>query len=179
MSVDGDINLLPQKNTKVALEQQKVILVFRVIAIIAISIVTVSAVVVFFLKATSPLPTLKKQEASLLTVLTNSQAKSVRYQYLVSRMKDISGLISSRADFHTKINTLTQNIPSDVTMESVGLDRKSVTISFTSPSLVQVNTLLDNFINLVSKNSIIKSLTLNGITVDASGYSFSLSADLL
>lgn len=175
----NEINLLRQRGSEDR-PSQKLARVLRLTSIVLFSIVGLSSAILFFLNFSSPLSSLQREEATLLSNLSAYQNRFNKYLIIQDRLKNISGVLSKRTKYNEKIDALLQKVPQDVFINSLSVDAKSMQISVSSHSLSAVNTLIDNTLELVADKKI-KRLTMNSLSFDVGRgqYLLSLSADLL
>ncbi|MBI2033242.1 MAG: hypothetical protein HYT10_02135 [Candidatus Levybacteria bacterium] len=176
----SDINLLP-KNQGILVSKEHGIRVVRFIAFGILSFVVFFSLILFIIRIQSPLTSLKKQEASLLSTLTLSNTKMAKHLIIVDRLTTISTVLGKRPQLDTIVSAFLSKLPPNVTLISLQITLTKVQITGTSDSLLDINTFLNNLVLMVTKKEIIGRLVLQGLSFDAKKgtYNFILEATLL
>lgn len=175
----SDVNLL-QYQKRDRLQAGKSILLFRGLSILSVVLLLVSAVVVFYLRATSPIQSLQKEHDTLLSTLVSMRVKTVQYQIVLLKLKDITNIISGRPSLESIIRLVLHNLPSGVLMESFSIGNKKLSIAISSSSLSSINVFLDNMVALSFENKKFKRVFMNGIRFsEEKKYSSVIQIDLL
>ncbi len=172
-----DINLLSQKKDT-ALLTKKVILFLRGVAIILLFLVASTTIGLFFLKLQSPLGPLKNQEKLLISNLSLSEQKIIKRILTTDRLKTINEVIEKRPYFDKMINLILENlIASQSTIESLSLEKKQIKLQASSYSLLDIQTVLNNFVTYSSEKKILGNVILNNIALDPKSGKFIISID--
>lgn len=170
-----DINLLSNIG-KNFIRNKKLLLFFRITAISLLIIVSVSSITLFIFKWQSPLGDLKKEENRILSNMSQVSPKTVKYLFINDRLNNISNIISQRTDFEKKINILLSEVPQGVSVDSVSIDKKTLSVSFSSSSLYSMGLLIDNLTLMINNNRLLSKVIISGVGEDVLNGNYSLSA---
>lgn len=172
--MNNDINLVSDKNLNVfALKAREKI--FRNVAIGTLSVVVFFSILLFILTSTSPLSSIKKNEASALYAISFLHGKSVKLHLLNDRLKNISAVLLTRKDYTKTVNSILSQIPSDATANTFEIDKDIMTLKVNSKSLIPINKFIDSFIDLSKSKKIVKDIIITGLTLDKQTGAYSLS----
>lgn len=174
-----EINLLPNKGKKS--NSQNIEKILWVIAILSLVFVSISSILLFFIKLKSPQSTLKKNEEILISQISRLKLKESQFALLNDRLTSISSIISKRPQFDKSINEIIELIPKDITIVNLSIDQKKLSFTLQTSSLSNVDALMDNIREAINNGKLIKKATFNGITASSQKdqYNFSIDADLL
>lgn len=172
--MNNDINLVKDKNldTFVLKAREKIL---RNVAIGSLSVVAFSSILLFILTSTSPLSSIKKNEASALYSISFLHGKSAKLHLLNDRLKNISSVLLVRKDYTKTVSNILSQIPSDATPNTFEIDKDIMTLRVTSKSLIPINKFLNSFIDLSKSKKIVEDLTITGLTLDEQTGTYSLS----
>lgn len=176
----NEINLISKKKEDL-LRKKKIINGLRIISVVFLSLIVLSSIVVFFLRFTSPLDSLKKEESKLLTEISSSKQKMAKLLVASEKLKSISEIISQRPNFDKTIDTVLKEAPQNLQVSSLTIDKKNVVLTVSSQSLFSINTFMDNLINLYLNKKIFEKITLNNLSADQvlGKYSLTIEGNLL
>lgn len=176
----NEINLLRSQESEKK-QPQKLERMLRLTSVILLSVVGLSSVTLFILNATSPVSSLQKEEATLLSQLTAYQNQFNKYLIIQDRLKNISGILSKRTNYNETINNLLEKVPQNVIVGSLSIDGNKVQMSVSSSSLSAINIFIDNTVELATDKKMFNRLTMNGLSFDVERgqYLLTLQADLL
>lgn len=176
----SEINLLFKKRVE-DLESKKILRILRLASIISLVLVCVFSVGIFFIKISSPLPSLKEEERRLLANLSSSKQEVAKIAILNDRLETMSGILSQRLDFDGLVNSLEVQVPSSIRIKALTVNKTTVSFIVSSSSLNSLNILIENLAIMVSNKKMFGAITLKELTADPSldEYSFSVDASLL
>lgn len=171
------INLLtPEKNDPVLLKR---IQLLRYLSLSFLFIVVVSAISVFFLILSSPLPSLRQQENVALEKLTTLRAKSSRLFLLRDRLAKIDSILRKRPAFEQTFLRIEGQMPGGVSIDRIRLTEKAFTITFSSSSLANINQFIANVQNLRREDALLTTIFLSQLSYsqDLKRYTVTLSSE--
>lgn len=175
---NDNINLLiPRKQGFI--ENKTTENIFRLVAIISLFVVSLSSIGLFLLKATSSLKSLKREQNTAFSTLSLYHERAVKFLLISGRANDVSIILTKRADFYEIVNTVTKEIPKEVAVDSMEVEKTKITMSLSSRSLSAIELLFDNLLKTKYKNKNFKNITLNGIFYDAKKGTYLFSLQLL
>ncbi|MDO8620797.1 MAG: hypothetical protein Q7R31_00720 [Candidatus Levybacteria bacterium] len=175
----NDINLLVGKDANY-LRQKKLLSLVRLMAFASLGIVALLSVIAFFLNSQFSPTEVKKEEDVILQNLSTLSKKQAKLFIINNRIQNITTILNSRVDYYKILNFIIGKIPAEVSIDRIEVDKKKISLTISSNSLIPINTLINNFVDMVRKKETITSLTLNSLTlsVKTSKYSISLDASL-
>lgn len=174
-----DINLLSKRKSNFT-KNKKLAGFFRLASIILLVITVFSSLAIFFLKSNSNLTSLEKEEKAVYGELTRLNQKVAKLLLIERKIKDISTIIEKRPKFDEKINLITKDMPNNVSVASLTVDQKNLSVTLSSSSIYFLNLYLDSFLSSANKK-VFSKVTLDSLTLDnkSGRYFLSLKADLL
>lgn len=175
----NEINLLPSLQTET--ESSGTLKILRILAIGSLLFMLSASVILFLLSQQLSPFRLKKQEKEILYNLSQLHQKEAKLFVVNDRAKSISGIIAGRHNYGLWMDVFLKQIPSDASINSMTINKDKITLTASSKSLLSINTLLNNLIELAKGKKIIKDITIDGLTADVKngGYSLSISSDTL
>lgn len=178
--MNSNINLLPKKQEKNA-ANKKIKTILWIIASFFLVSVSLSALVVFILKASSSVSSLKSEEEQLKVRIATLQQKNIKYSFLSDRLTFSSTIISKRPEFDKKLVQIIAILPQNLKVDQMSLDKSKFSASITTDSLSSSEILFDNIKDVVSNKKLFSKVNLSGITLNPQSgqYVFSITADLL
>lgn len=172
-----DINLLGSKR-KNTFAQNKITFFLTLSSYTLLILVFSFSIALFMLNKFSSYEKLEKQKSLVISELSRYDPKAGKFVFVSSRVLDISNLIAKRAYYDKTIDLLSKMIPSDVSLDSLTIANKNISMSFSSGNLESINSLFDNLVDSAQKK-VFSRITLSGLSSDGAGnYSFSLSINL-
>ena len=173
---DG-INLLKETEKK-PVRNDHSLLIVRILSVLSISILALVAIVVFFLKSTSAIPKLKKEESDAFSEFASLSEKRTKLIIAQDRFTNISDIISRRPKFEEKIDFVLSHVPADITVDSMSLSNSKITFSLTTSSLAAVDQLFNNLIDTTLKKKGFTAVSYDYFNIDLKNSSYSLSIAL-
>lgn len=159
------VNLLPHK-TVANRKGTVTILYIRFVSILLVFFLFLSALALFFINTVFSPEAEKKQESIILTNFTSVNSRMVKLFLLRDRLKDIQTIISKRISFDKILDEIRFQVPQNVTIDSLKIDRKEVTLFASSSSLSSLNIFLDNFVEMTNRKKLFRSILLKEIGFD-------------
>ena len=170
-----DINLLaaPVINRR---KQKKLKLVRRV-AIIFLFIVGGLSLLSFFLNLSSPINSIKKQQEDVISQITAQQQKAAKIQIVNGRVSVIKQIYSQRPDFSDILSLVSSKQSEDTSLKGLDIEPASVSVTFSSISLLSLNNLLNGLIDGSKKEQEIKSVFLEDLSVSSTQASYTMTVE--
>lgn len=175
-----NINLLSKNRVQNA-TQQRLLLLCKRLSIFSL-LVTAGTSLLFFILTFSPiLSNVKEQENTLLQNLNFSEKKIAKYLFVKDRITAAENIIKTRYPVNNLISTIQQQLPEDVHIETIDIEKKTLALKVSSPNLDHLNTALDNITALLHTKKMFRDILLQNIATDnvSQVYSLSLQANLL
>lgn len=174
------INLLPRQRERSAV-YRKNLRVARVSSAVAIGIVLVCALVVFFLHLQLGLGALRKQEEDLVATLNAAKAKIAKLVIVHQRLKDVDEILKERATAETVLQEIAGKVPGGVSLGSISLSQGSVNVTVSSSSLSAIEDFLTIMVAMAEEKKFFSKVMLNGATLGSTDnqYTFSVKGNLL
>ncbi|MEK7450645.1 MAG: hypothetical protein AAB662_01755 [Patescibacteria group bacterium] len=175
----NDINLLVGKDANY-LRQKKILSLARLMAFVSLGIVVLLSVIAFFLNSQFSPTLIKSQEDAVLQSLSKLSKKQAKLFIVNNRITNIATILNKRVDYYKILSLILDKIPTNVSIDKIEVDKKQISLTISSNSLIPIDALINNFVDMVKNKKLINSLTLNSLTLNAktSQYSISLSASL-
>lgn len=173
-----DINFLAIKNIEKK-KAKKGLKNVRITAIFSLILVVLLSVVLFNLKGKIYPQALKNEHDSLLKSLSALQQKEAKLAISNNRAENISELFNKRVDYSKIVRKFFEKKPSQIKVDSLRIDKKTIILTISSNSLKPINEFIDGLIELGQKKEI-TVLLLDSLSLsEASGtYSVSFTANL-
>lgn len=150
----------------------------RIITISLLFIISATAVIVFILVSISPLPGLKNQEQSLEQTLLQSKSDIVKLSLVNDQTNAISMLMTSRETLNVPLSMIKYYISSDMTVDTIQVDDKTITMTVESQSLKSLDTFLNGIIGYVQEKKVFANATLVDLTIDQSNNAYALTVQM-
>ena len=177
-SISQGINLLRGRQKGQLLRERKLLRALRIVSIVLLLLVCFFSGFLFFFATRSSLPPLKKEEETLLSNLSTLHTKAVKLLLTQNRVKEIAGIIEKKSSFDKIIDTMTQSVPKNVSVQSFALDKKSVTMTIASSSLSPIDTMFNGLENMVRNKIFFSKLTLDSLDVNTKTGQYIISVSL-
>lgn len=175
----NEINLLrPKKEERRGLKNAQNIL--RILSLVLLFLTFLSSIILFLLKLNSPLLSTKKEEENILLRLSPLKSKMAQFFIIEERLTNISEIIVKRPNWEKIIETLEKKKPQEVSIDNLSMDKKDLSLSVSSYSLLLLDKFLNNLIEITGDKKVFSNLTLNSTTLDKKSgkYTFSIAANL-
>lgn len=175
-----EINLLPHKNLGF-LQQERTIMTVRVIAVLSVIFVVSSFVGVLLLGRNYSVDNVMAQQQTVQSKLNLLQTKTQKYLLLVDRLHKIEAMSKNQTPIITQMETLQQQVPQGVSIDTFTISKEGVFLSVSSSSLSSLRTFLDNLTQMVTQKKLLKKLTIDNVAVNQKTgiYSVGVKGELL
>ena len=89
--------------------------------------------------------------------------------------------MSSRKNYASSANTIFEKLPQELSVETMILEDKILTLSVSGDSLIPINEFIDDMVEIGDSGKIIKNLTIQSLVLNFSNgrYILSMQADIL
>jgi cell division septal protein FtsQ len=177
--MDGSINLVSPKNEQLEKEQRR-LRIARISALVIMAMVAGIAVLVFIINLTLPLSSIKHNEDVTLSNISVLHKKLAEYYLVEDRVDNLSNVISKRQKLPDITDALLAIIPADLSVGSMQVNAKSVSLDISGSSLISMNKLIDNVILLGQQQKLIKNIIMQQLSLDVKDnyYTVSMQADI-
>lgn len=161
----NNINLLSNKNSEV-LRKKKRVVISRIAAIGVLIALVLFSVAVFMLNNRMADSIELKERDSVLNNINILQEKEVRLRSINDRLQGIREILKKRKDYHGILTTVLQKIPDNALIEKLEVDSKAILLTVSSNSLLPIDGLINNLIDMAVKKEMITNLVLESLTLD-------------
>jgi hypothetical protein len=177
MSVN--INLLLRTDEE-SLKRKKRVKVFNFVAIASLIGVGLISLGIFISIQVIDPGSIRKEQADVLKKISALQGRQAKLFALNNRVENIDKIMTTRRDFSRIMSSLLTKIPGNLSVGNFVIDDKAVVIVGQSKSLAVIGEFINNLTDMVRKKEIIKSLTLNSLSLDEgkSAYFVSITSGL-
>jgi Tfp pilus assembly protein PilN len=176
--MNENINLLDPNKKNTVLGPSKGMQGMRLFAGGLLFLVSVSAVIIFILVALSPLPALKREEASLRLTLASGHKDMLKLAYVDERTTTIDKLLNNRKAYDQILDSLQSNMPANVSISNIRVDNGAVALTVESKSLQSLDTYLSGLMQLVRDQKGFSQITLTSLINDESQSDYTLTVTL-
>lgn len=177
--MSNNINLLIRTDEG-SLKRRKRIRILNLIAVAMVVGVGLISLSIFIMIQAINLGSIEKRREDVLAKLSQYQIRQANLFVANDRVENIEKILATRKDFAKTMNGLLIKIPGNLSVDSFELDNKTVIINGQSKSLFAIGEFINNLTDMVRNKEIIKSLTLNSLTLDGgkNAYQISVKSEL-
>ena len=138
------------------------------------------AVLVFVINLTLPINSIKTSEETTLSNIAALHKKLVQYYFVQDRANNLSNVIAKRNKVPDIADALLAATPDDLSISSIQIDAKQISLIMSGGSLISMNKFIDNVTMLGQQKKIIKNIVVQQLSLDVknSKYSISIQADV-
>ncbi len=178
--MNNDINLVSSQEST-SLNEKKRLKMIRVTAVVSLTVVALSSILIFILYSSLSLSSIKKDQDSTLNSISFLHKKSAELAIINNRLTDITNILQKRKNYTNAIATIRQQMPAGVSTTDLEINKDNVVLIVSSNSLQSIDTFLNNVISLSQKQKVVSKIFIESLTVNekSGSYSLSLSATLL
>lgn len=177
--MNNNINLLEKRKTRMAILRFSKLRLLRTIAVSMLFLVSTVSVIIFILISLSPLPQLKRQEQQAILTLSQFRDDMVKISLINERTDVIEDLLSKRRSFDTTLEALQNKLPSEVNVETLSINKNTLSVSVSSKSLALLDTFINNILSAVQAKIDFSKVTLTSLSSDNQTKSYLLSLTLV
>lgn len=163
--MNSNINLASKRKTSI-LDQDIWITRYRIFAAGSLFIVGVIGISVFLLILGSPLSNLRQRDETLTQNLASLRTRALKYAVVKARVNDIQTILKVRPAFDKAIEVITSSLPSDVTLTSISIEKKTLSIVLASSSLHSLDTLMKDYATTKIEKKVFTRVLLNSFVFD-------------
>lgn len=168
----SQINLVSMQRSN-SLERNRVV-ILRSLSIIFLSFVAFFSILLFILGSRISVENVKRQQKEALQKITLLKERAAKYTLLNDRLRIIKTLVVSRKDPKLTLDSILGQLPPQVNVRGLTVDRDGVTLSITSNSLLPINEFLSRVTTNLEKK-VIREMTIEGLTIDSQTGIYTLS----
>ncbi|MBF8249677.1 MAG: hypothetical protein HW400_278 [Candidatus Levybacteria bacterium] len=172
--MNTNINLL-LRTDKESLKQKNRIRILNSVAVITLIIVVSISLGIFMLVQAANPESIKKEQADVIGKISQFQTRQAKLFIINNRVENIDEILKTRKDLTKTMSSLLAKIPRDLSVDNFEIDGSTVLITGQSNSLVAIGEFINNLTDMARKKEIIKSLTLNSLSLNVSGNSYQIS----
>lgn len=174
-----NINLVLKEETEV-LKRKRRIKVFRLVSAALLLLVLLMALSIYLLNLRVAPSTIDKDKDALLNQLLPLREKEGKLKVVNDRINNISSVLNVRRDVYKIVNTLLEEVPGGIKLDNLEFSEQLVAIKVSSDSLLLVDELINNLIDMARRKEIVSTLILNSLDATAAGeYSVSINIGLI
>jgi Tfp pilus assembly protein PilN len=175
----SNINLLEDKN-KGDLSRKDSFRAMRFGTIGLLFVVSASSIILFILISLSPLPSLRAQERTDIATLSANHTDMAKLFYIKERTTVIESVLSKRLSYDSVLEDIQSKLPNGVEMESIKLEKNTLSIIVSSKSLELLNTFTTSLTNEVNEKKNFSKITLSSLSLEEEkGYLTTLTLVML
>lgn len=177
--MSANINLLLRSDEESLKRKKRVKILNFVAGAFLVGLGLTSLVIFLLIQSINP-PSVKKEQEDILKSMSTLQDRQVKLFVLNNRVENIDKILATRRDLSIVTNSLLEKTPSELSIDNLEVDDKSVVITAQSTSLSIISEFINNLIDMVRKKEKIRSLTLNSLIFDESRnvYQVSIKGEL-
>lgn len=175
--MNDSINLLVKKDKNI-LNEQKKLKVFRIISVGSLVVLVLTSLSTFLLNQQLLHSSLEKEKDAVLSEMLPFREKEAKINVVNNRIQNISKVLNKRVDIYKIINTILGKVPDGMFVDSLDLSENKVSIKISSSSLISVDSLFNNLIDMAKRKEIIKDLTLDSLNVSELEGSYKVSINM-
>lgn len=174
-----NINLLVRTDEE-SLKLKKRIKILNIAAVASLVCICLTAFGIFMLIQGANLSGIKKEQEDILRKTSQFKSRQAKLFVLNNRVENIDRILKIRKNLSITTSSLLTKAPGNLSIDGFEVDDRSVMIIGQSKSLFVIGEFISNLTDMVRKKEVIKSLTLNSLTLDEgqSIYQFSLKSEL-
>ncbi len=177
--MSANINLLLRTDEE-SLKRKKRIKILNFAAAASLIGVGLISLSLFILIQVASPESVNREQADAFKKMSQFQGRQVKLLILNNRIENIDKILKIRKDLSKIMSSLLVKIPNNLSIDDFEVDSKSVIITGQSRSLFLIGEFINNLTDMVRKKEVIKSLTLNSLTLDESKnvYLISIKSEL-
>jgi len=177
--MSANINLLLRTDEE-SLKRKKRIKILNFGAVASLIGVGLTSLIIFIsIQVINP-ESIRREQEGVLRKMSQFQSRQTKLFVLSNRVENIDKILKIRKNFAKIMSGLLAKIPSNLSIDDFEVDDKSVIIAGQSKSLFTIGEFINNLTDMVREKQIIKSLTLNSLTLDEgrNAYQISIKSEL-
>lgn len=171
--MSNDINLLQGEKTNLA--RKKRIFILRVLSLVFIFSVAFFSILLFIINNRISSENVKKNENSTLQKILFFKDRSAKFNLINDRLRNITTVLNNRKKYTGVLDAILQQVPPNVKLTGLTIDKDNVLVTATSVSLLSVDKFLNNFTSISGQRHVVKNMIIEGLTLDKQTGIYSLS----
>jgi len=172
--MNASINLVSPKNAQLEKEQNG-LKIARILALVVMSAVAITAILVFIINLTLPINSIKHNEEVTVANIATLHKKLVQYSLVEDRLNNLANIIGKRQQLPKVMDTLQAVIPADLNVNSMDINAKQISLIVSGSSLISMNKLIDDLTILGTQKNLLKNLTVQQLVLDVKNNKYSIS----
>lgn len=174
--MSSGINLLVNNEAEVEKEKRRVA-IFNKIAFGALGFVCIPSLILFLLNIQLGRETLNKNLAAAENRMKAEDQKAAKLLILENRLTDAAAIIKKRQNSHLVLDLLSANMPQDAKIDSLSVEKKTVTLTVSSSSLLTINTVLNTLNSMAKDKRLIDTVTMNSLILNEQEGRYAVTLD--
>lgn len=144
---------------------QKKIKVFRTIAVVMLTCITLASGVLFVMIAASPLPQLRQEEQRLFASLNESNSTIQRSILIDKQLEHVDSILTSRSELPVTMREILSNTPPSLTIISYTATDDQFEVTIQATSLSEIDSFFNSLRVLAEQEKIYRNITLETLSV--------------
>ncbi|MBI2621568.1 MAG: hypothetical protein HYW63_02875 [Candidatus Levybacteria bacterium] len=167
-----DINLINKASEGLKENRLKKI---RTISFSALFLVGFLSVVFFLIDYRFSANYAKKQQAEIISALSEYDETATKIFLLNQRLSDISQILSDRKKHHERAGKIIEKIPTSLAISEFQIDEAGISLEVSSSSLLDLNNFLNEILAL-SEAKVISNVVLDALSSSGSEFRMKIKA---
>lgn len=138
-------------------------------------LVAIVALLVFVVNLTLPINSIKNEEATTLSSISAMHKKLTQYYLVEDRINHLSNIINKREKLSDVTHALLAVIPNDLSIDSIQIDAKNVSLIVSGASLTSMNNFINSIVVLNNKKTIITNVIIQELSLNVKDNTYSVS----
>lgn len=155
------------------------VLALRAFSLTFLFVVSFSSIILFILVALSPLPDLQEQEKEEIKKLSLFQSRMAKVLFTKERVGHIHTLLQTRPVYAETLQSLEEQLPNEASVDTLHLDKKTVTVSVSSSSLGTLDQFAKDIMKLQTEKKRFSKITLSSLYLNPDNGRYVLDMELL
>lgn len=163
--MNNGINLVVKRIDPEVEALQKKIKVFRTIAVVMLTCITLASGVLFVMIAASPLPQLRQEEQRLFASLNESNSTIQRSILIDKQLEHVDSILTSRSELPVTMREILSNTPPSLTIISYTATDDQFEVTIQATSLSEIDSFFNSLRVLAEQEKIYRNITLETLSV--------------
>jgi len=178
--MSNDINLFQHTSANSPQKLTKEIRWIRLVSLLLLFIVPTGAVIIFLFIFFSPQTALQQQENMLLTKANTLGKRVSAISFINDRTTLSEQFISQRSIYGKALREMVLQLPTDVLINSVSIQKEAVILSVTSTSLTSLQTYQANLLAVPKSTQLLQKIAFQAIQLapEDNNYQMTLQASI-
>lgn len=167
-----EINLLKLNNNSNSLD---FLLIFRILSYGFFGFAIIFGIIFLYLGNTTNPSFVTAQENFIQAQIKKQSSKIGTLLFIKDRINKINAILKDRNSFDTDLSIIVSGIPTNVNIDELSIDKKIVSLSFSSQSLSDISTVSNFLTSLYNQKKIFSQITINSVILDSTSGKYILS----